>query len=85
MHLVADRVFAEPKDDDAPCYVGFDDRGADYCLYLSRFSDLEPDEGTIEIMVQDQMLDPHGHPRSAVEPVALPRRAGRGDGGRADG
>src|SRR5688500_13299509 len=58
MHLVAGEVFAEVKEDDAPYYVGFYDRAADYCLYLSRFSDVDPDEGTIEIMVQDQVWTP---------------------------
>jgi hypothetical protein len=55
MHLSADQVFAEPKADDYPITVGFRDTAADYCVILSRFSDLEPDRGTIEVLVRDQV------------------------------
>jgi hypothetical protein len=55
MQLSADRVYAEPKNDDYPYMFGFRDSAADYVLILSRFSDLEPDEGLIELIVRDQM------------------------------
>ncbi|MFL5382345.1 MAG: hypothetical protein ACJ8GN_07550 [Longimicrobiaceae bacterium] len=55
MELAADEVFAEPAEDDYPFTFGFRDNTADYVLFLSRFSDLEPDEGQIEVVVRDQV------------------------------
>jgi hypothetical protein len=55
MHLSADKVYADPREDDYPNIVGFHDSSADWCLTLSRFSDLEPDDGTIEVVVRDQI------------------------------
>lgn len=55
MQLVADEVFAEPAEDDYPYTFGFRDRTADYVLFLSRFSDLEPDEGQVDVIVGDQV------------------------------
>jgi hypothetical protein len=55
MHLTADVVYAEPRADDYPNTVGFHDTTADYCVILSRFSDLSPDSGTINVMVRDQI------------------------------
>ena len=54
MHLVADEVFAEPAEDDSPDTLGFRDRTANYVLFLSRLSDLEPDAGRVEVVVGDQ-------------------------------
>ena len=55
MHLVADQVFAEPAEDDSPYTFGFRDTAADYVLLLSRFSDVEPDDGQVELVVRDQV------------------------------
>jgi hypothetical protein len=55
MHLSADVIHADPREDDYPNIVGFRDNTADYCVILSRFSDLSPDTGTINIMVVDQI------------------------------
>ena len=55
MHLNADEVFVEPQEDDYPASVGFRDSAANYVVVLSRFSDLEPDTGQIEIVVLDQV------------------------------
>src|SRR5262245_12058357 len=55
MHLSADVVYAEPREDDYPNSVGFRDTAADYCVILSRFSDLSPDKGMINVMVRDQI------------------------------
>lgn len=58
MHLSADEICANAKEGDFPNIVGFWDHAAKYCVVLSRFSDLEPDDGTISVMVQDQI---HAH------------------------
>ena len=55
MHLSADVVYADPREDDYPNVVGFCDTTADYCVILSRFSDMTPDKGTINVMVRDQI------------------------------
>jgi hypothetical protein len=55
MHLSADVVYAEPREDDYPNSVGFRDTAADYWVILSRFSDMSPDRGTINVMVSDQI------------------------------
>jgi len=55
MHLSADKVYAEPREDDGPNMVGFRDRKADYCVIFSRFSDMEQDVGTINVLVRDQI------------------------------
>jgi hypothetical protein len=55
MDLSADVVYAEPWEDDYPNSVGFRDTSADYCVILSRFSDMSPDRGTINVMVGDQI------------------------------
>jgi len=55
MHLSADVVYADPQEDDYPNVVGFRDNTADYCVILSRFSDMSPDNGTINVMVRDQI------------------------------
>jgi len=55
MHLSADIVYAEPREDDYPNSVGFRDTTVDYCVVLSRFSDVSPDRGTINVMVRDQI------------------------------
>ena len=55
MHLSADKVYASPREDDYPNCVGFRDTAADYCVILSRFSDLEPDQATINVLVRDQI------------------------------
>lgn len=55
MHLTADEVYVCPKEDDYPVTVGFRDNKADYCVILSRFSDLEPDTGTVNVLVRDQI------------------------------
>ena len=55
MHLIADEAYVEPKEDDYPHIVGFRDNSADYCVILTRFSDLTPDNGTIEVIVRDQI------------------------------
>ncbi len=68
MHLSADEVYVEPKEDDYPFTVGFRDNAADYCLVLTRFSDMEPDDGTISVMVRDQI-----HARSTNLAVDLTR------------
>jgi hypothetical protein len=54
MHLDADELYSEPKEDDYPFIVGFQDDTADWCLIFTRFSDLTPDRGTINVMVRDQ-------------------------------
>jgi hypothetical protein len=68
MHLSADQVYAFPKEDDYPVTVGFRDSAADYCLVLSRFSDLEPDDGTVSVLVRDQI-----HAQTASLDVHLQR------------
>lgn len=55
MHLSADKVYASPREDDYPNCVGFRDAAADYCVVLSRFSDMEPDQTTINVLVRDQI------------------------------
>jgi hypothetical protein len=55
MNLSADDIYADPRESDYPNVVGFRDTTADYCVILSRFSDVSPDRGTINVMVRDQI------------------------------
>ena len=55
MHLSADTIYVDPREDDYPNSVGFRDTEADYCVVLSRFSDMTPDQGTINVLVGDQV------------------------------
>jgi hypothetical protein len=68
MRLTADQIYACPKEDDYPASVGFRDGTADFNIVLSRFSDLEPDDGTVEVLVGDQ-----AHARTANLAVRLDR------------
>lgn len=68
MRLSADEVYACPREDDSPVTVGFRDRAADFCLVFSRFSDLEPDDGTVEVLIRDQL-----HARTDTLTVQLSR------------
>src|SRR6185312_6129068 len=68
MHLIADDVYTQPREDDYPDTVGFRGSNADYCVILSRFSDLEPDTGMIEVVVRDQVCT-----RTAILVVRLSR------------
>jgi hypothetical protein len=68
MYLFADEIYADFREDDYPNSVGFRDNRADYCLILSRFSDMEPDDGTVEVLVRDQI-----HTKTATLVVELKR------------
>ncbi|MCE9544663.1 MAG: hypothetical protein K8T25_03975 [Planctomycetia bacterium] len=68
MHLSADVVYAEPREDDYPNSVGFRDTAAGYCVIFSRFSDITPDRGTINVMVRDQI-----HAETATVTLELSR------------
>jgi hypothetical protein len=68
MHLAVDEVFAERQENDQPFTFGFRDKAADYCLFLSRFSNLATDEGLVEVVVRDQVCA-----RTAALMVALSR------------
>lgn len=68
MHLSADTIYAEEREDDYPYSVGFRDDSADYCVIFSRFSDMTPDKGTINVLVRDQI-----HTETAALLVKLSR------------
>lgn len=68
MHLHADEIYADPREPDYPDMVGFHDHVADWCLIFCRFSDLEPDDGRIQVVVRDQI-----HARTANLRIELNR------------
>lgn len=69
--LFADSVAACPEDEECLAYIYAVDRSRDFCFSLARFTDPEQDEGTIEVMVLDQILAKTKDMSVTLEPARI--------------